>query len=218
MEDTLAANPAVTELLVELFRVQFDPATAGDRDDLSQTIVESVEVLLNDVDSLDQDRILRRFLNAIRSTLRTSFYQRLDDGSARTYASFKFDSQALDDLPLPRPLREIFVYSPRFEGVHLRGGLVARGGLRWSDRREDFRTEVLGLVKAQMVKNSVIVPTGSKGGFVPKNPAGRRGSGGHSGGGYRLLPHIHLVAARHHRQHRRRHNRPAEGRGAPGWR
>lgn len=169
MEDTLAANPAITELLVELFRVQFDPAAEGDRDDLSETIVESVEVLLNDVESLDQDRILRRFLNAIRSTLRTSFYQRLDDGSARAYASFKFDSQALEELPLPRPLREIFVYSPRFEGVHLRGGLVARGGLRWSDRREDFRTEVLGLAKAQMVKNSVIVPTGSKGGFVPKN-------------------------------------------------
>ncbi|MDF1721874.1 MAG: NAD-glutamate dehydrogenase [Minwuia sp.] len=169
METTLAANPAITELLVELFQVQFDPMADGTRDEMSETILESVEVLLNDVESLDQDRILRRFLNAIRSTLRTSFYQRAADGSVRPYASFKFDSQALHDLPLPRPLREIFVYSPRFEGVHLRGGLVARGGLRWSDRREDFRTEVLGLVKAQMVKNSVIVPTGSKGGFVPKN-------------------------------------------------
>ncbi|MEC9344901.1 MAG: NAD-glutamate dehydrogenase [Pseudomonadota bacterium] len=173
METTLAANPEITGLLVELFHTQFDPDFDGDRDETAATLVESVEVLLNQVESLDQDRILRRYLNAIRSSLRTNYYQPDAAGQRKPYLSIKFDSQALDDLPLPRPLREIFVYSPRVEGVHLRGGLVARGGLRWSDRREDFRTEVLGLVKAQMVKNSVIVPTGSKGGFVPKNlPAG----------------------------------------------
>ncbi|HAA93647.1 MAG TPA: NAD-glutamate dehydrogenase, partial [Rhodospirillaceae bacterium] len=104
----------------------------------------------------------------MQNTLRTNFYQAGEDGAVKPYASFKFDAQNVDALPLPKPLREIFVYSPRFEGVHLRFGFVARGGLRWSDRREDFRTEILGLVKAQQVKNAVIVPVGSKGGFVLK--------------------------------------------------
>ena len=170
MEDTLARNGAVTSLIVELFYCLLDPGGSGDRSETAETIGESVEVLLDKVPSLDEDRILRRFLNAVQSTLRTNFFQHRTDVDGCPYISLKFDSQALDDLPLPRPFREIFVYSPRFEGVHLRGGLVARGGLRWSDRREDFRTEVLGLVKAQMVKNAVIVPVGSKGGFVPKRP------------------------------------------------
>src|SRR6202007_398458 len=110
----------------------------------------------------------RRFLNLIQVMLRTNYFQKAADGSLKPYVSFKFDSQKIDDLPLPRPLVEIWVYSPEVEAVHLRGGRVARGGIRWSDRREDFRTEILGLMKAQMVKNSVIVPVGSKGGFFCK--------------------------------------------------
>jgi glutamate dehydrogenase len=126
--------------------------------------------LLDRVSSLDEDRILRSFIGVIDATLRTGYYQRAADGSERIYISYKFDSAVVPDLPKPRPYREIFVYSPRVEGIHLRFGPVARGGLRWSDRREDFRTEVLGLVKAQMVKNTVIVPVGSKGGFFVKRP------------------------------------------------
>jgi len=168
MEDTLARNGQVTGLILELFHSLLDPSKADPSEETAATIVDSVKLLLDAVASLDEDRILRRFLNAVQSTLRTNFFQQKADVDGLPYVSLKFDSQALDDLPLPRPHREIFVYSPRFEGVHLRGGPVARGGLRWSDRREDFRTEILGLVKAQMVKNSVIVPVGSKGGFVPK--------------------------------------------------
>ncbi|KHD73926.1 NAD-glutamate dehydrogenase domain-containing protein, partial [Actinoplanes utahensis] len=130
--------------------------------------------LLDQVDSLDQDRILRSYLMLIEATLRTSFFQRGREGRPKSYVAFKLDPQAIPDLPQPRPKFEIFVYSPRFEGVHLRYGAVARGGLRWSDRREDFRTEILGLVKAQMVKNSVIVPVGAKGGFVLKQKPGDR--------------------------------------------
>ena len=118
--------------------------------------------------SLDQDRIIRAFLGVIRAGLRTNYYQRGEDGEPKPYVSLKLNPKAVPDLPAPRPAFEIWVYSPRVEGVHLRFGPVARGGLRWSDRREDFRTEVLGLVKAQMVKNAVIVPTGSKGGFYAK--------------------------------------------------
>ena len=135
-----------------------------DRDAQIDAALDAVEILLDDVASLDEDRILRSFKAAIRATLRTNFYQQ------REWISFKFDPARLPDLPKPRPYREIFVYSPRVEGVHLRFGPVARGGLRWSDRREDFRTEVLGLVKAQMVKNTVIVPVGAKGGFYVKRP------------------------------------------------
>ena len=134
-----------------------------------QAIQNAIKVLLERVASLDEDRILRSFLGVIGATLRTSFYQ-TPGGKAREYISFKFDSAKVPDLPKPKPYREIFVYAPRVEGVHLRFGPVARGGLRWSDRREDFRTEVLGLVKAQMVKNTVIVPVGSKGGFFVKRP------------------------------------------------
>src|SRR5262249_50446731 len=119
-------------------------------------------------------RILRRFLDVINATLRTNYFQQTSGGGHKNYLSFKLDSAKVPELPLPRPYAEIFVYSARVEGIHLRGGKVARGGLRWSDRREDYRTEILGLMKAQMVKNAVIVPVGSKGGFVLKAaPAAR---------------------------------------------
>jgi glutamate dehydrogenase len=142
-----------------------------DRDAQVDACEDALAILLEKVSSLDEDRILRALMTAIKATLRTSFFQRKGEGGAyRDYISFKFDPAMVPDLPKPRPYREIFVYSPWVEGVHLRFGPVARGGLRWSDRREDFRTEVLGLVKAQMVKNTVIVPVGSKGGFFAKRP------------------------------------------------
>jgi glutamate dehydrogenase len=152
------------------------------------------------VQSLDEDRIIRRYLGLIRATLRTNHFQRDADGREKPYLSLKFSSRDVPELPQPHPLYEIFVYSPRVEAVHLRGGKVARGGIRWSDRREDFRTEVLGLMKAQMVKNSVIVPVGAKGGFFVKRPpaGGRPRAAG--GGGDRLLPPVPLRPARHHRQ------------------
>jgi glutamate dehydrogenase len=140
-----------------------------DRAAREKTALSQVETALEAVTSLDEDRILRRFVNAVTSALRTNFYQLDAAGQPKAAIAIKFDSRKIDDLPLPRPLYEIFVYSPRVEGVHLRFGKVARGGIRWSDRPQDFRTEVLGLVKAQQVKNAVIVPVGSKGGFVPKH-------------------------------------------------
>lgn len=171
MEQTLKNNPQVARRLVDLFLARFDPTRFQDgRDRRIQEIVAETEALLEAVGNLDEDRIIRRFLNVIQSTLRTNFFQPDAEGGHKPYISFKLDSRNLDELPLPRPFREIFVYSPRVEGVHLRFGMVARGGLRWSDRREDFRTEILGLVKAQQVKNAVIVPVGSKGGFVVKRP------------------------------------------------
>lgn len=170
MEQTLSNNPELACEVVKLFEVQFDPDGPKTRDAQASKIKKAYVAALENVASADEDRILRRFLNAVESTLRTNFYQMAESGDYKPYLSFKFDSKALHDLPLPRPLREIFVYSPRVEGVHLRFGMVARGGLRWSDRPEDFRTEILGLVKAQQVKNAVIVPVGSKGGFVVKRP------------------------------------------------
>ncbi len=171
IEEALARHPAITACLAELFRHRFEPAgnkakggSAAKQKALTAEILEA----LDSVTSLDEDRILRRYLNLIENTLRTNYYQPAEDGSRKDYVSFKLDSGQLEELPDPKPYREIFVYSPQVEGVHLRFGPVARGGLRWSDRREDFRTEILGLVKAQQVKNAVIVPVGSKGGFVPK--------------------------------------------------
>ncbi|MCW8807579.1 MAG: NAD-glutamate dehydrogenase [Rhodanobacter sp.] len=146
-----------------------ETALALPRAEQIRTVEESIGVLLENVSSLDEDRILRGFKAVIHATLRTSFFQQWD-GAHRGYISFKFDSHRVPELPKPVPYREIFVSAPRVEGIHLRFGAVARGGLRWSDRREDFRTEVLGLVKAQMVKNTVIVPVGSKGGFFVKHP------------------------------------------------
>ncbi|MFC4728522.1 NAD-glutamate dehydrogenase [Coralloluteibacterium thermophilus] len=141
-----------------------------DRDAQMDACRDALAILLDRVSSLDEDRILRSFQGVIEATLRTNYYQCDAAGAPREFISFKFDSNRVPDLPKPRPYREIFVYSPRVEGIHLRFGPVARGGLRWSDRREDFRTEVLGLVKAQMVKNTVIVPVGAKGGFIVKRP------------------------------------------------
>ena len=171
MEETLARNAGIARDIAELFRVRFDPEREGGRETreaAQDEIVARVHAALDEVSNLDEDRIIRRFLNMVQATLRTNFFQPDEDGREKSYISFKFASREIDELPQPAPLREIFVYSPRFEAVHLRFGLVARGGLRWSDRREDFRTEVLGLVKAQQVKNAVIVPVGSKGGFVLK--------------------------------------------------
>ncbi|MDZ5446007.1 NAD-glutamate dehydrogenase [Micromonospora sp. 4G57] len=176
MEQTFIAYPRITELLVELFEARFAPGatTLDERRQRGDELVTAIGAALDDVASLDQDRILRSYLTLIQATLRTSFYQKPAGGRPKSYVAFKLDPQAIPDLPAPRPKFEIFVYSPRFEGVHLRFGPVARGGLRWSDRREDFRTEVLGLVKAQMVKNTVIVPVGAKGGFVLKQKPGDR--------------------------------------------
>ncbi len=168
MEQTLVENGALARLIVDLFGALLDPAARKGFDRKAGKIRTAIDKGLEGVSNLDQDRIIRHFLNLVETTLRTNFYQSDENGEPISYLSLKFDSRNIDDLPKPRPLREIFVYCPRFEAVHLRFGLVARGGLRWSDRREDFRTEVLGLVKAQQVKNSVIVPVGSKGGFVLK--------------------------------------------------
>ncbi|WP_395692994.1 NAD-glutamate dehydrogenase [Nocardioides sp.] len=165
IQDALRNNIDITRLLVLLFEIRFDPKADRDRE---AKIEERIGRALDDVASLDHDRILRSYLAHIKSTLRTNYFQPAADGSTRSYMSFKLDPSGIPDLPEPRPKYEIFVYSPRVEGVHLRFGAVARGGLRWSDRRDDFRTEVLGLVKAQMVKNTVIVPVGAKGGFFCK--------------------------------------------------
>lgn len=168
MECALCANPAIVRNMVELFHARFDVDYKRLRDPAITVLRETITQALDRVESLDEDRILRRFLNLIESTLRTNIYQCTATGEDKDYISFKLDSRQVEELPLPRPMVEIFVYSPRVEGLHLRFGKVARGGLRWSDRREDFRTEILGLVKAQQVKNAVIIPVGSKGGFFPK--------------------------------------------------
>ncbi|KQO61843.1 NAD-glutamate dehydrogenase [Methylobacterium sp. Leaf88] len=165
---TLSAHPGVARALVALFRARFDPAAAGDREAAQGAIRAGIETDLAAVTSLDEDRILRRFVNLIEAALRTNFFQVAPGGGRREAIAFKFACAKVAGMPLPRPVFEIFVYAPRVEGVHLRFGYVARGGLRWSDRPEDFRTEVLGLVKAQQVKNAVIVPVGAKGGFFPK--------------------------------------------------
>jgi glutamate dehydrogenase len=168
IEQTLAGHPEITAKLVALFHARFDPALAGDRAELQKALEAEVRAGLDHVSVADEDRILRRFLHLVRATLRTNHWVLAADGSRKPYLSLKLQSSLVPELPEPRPLFEIWVYSPRFEAIHLRGGKVARGGLRWSDRPEDFRTEVLGLMKAQMVKNAVIVPVGSKGGFILK--------------------------------------------------
>ncbi|MEE1610785.1 NAD-glutamate dehydrogenase [Microvirga sp. CF3016] len=167
--ETLARHGAIAADLVKLFYARFDPRQDKNRAGAEAAIRERIEEQLKEVTSLDDDRILRRFVNLIESAIRTNFFQLEDNGLPRQTIAFKFECAKVEGLPLPRPLYEIFVYSPRVEGVHLRFGKVARGGLRWSDRPQDFRTEVLGLVKAQQVKNAVIVPVGAKGGFVPKH-------------------------------------------------
>ncbi|OWY39408.1 glutamate dehydrogenase [Xenophilus sp. AP218F] len=166
IEQCVANYPAITRSLVELFYARLDPQ--GFDDEKAELLLAAVRGMLDGVANLDEDRILNGFLTVILATRRTNFWQKGADGEFKSYISFKLESGLISFLPQPRPMFEIWVYSPRVEGVHLRGSKVARGGLRWSDRMEDFRTEVLGLVKAQMVKNSVIVPMGSKGGFVGK--------------------------------------------------
>jgi glutamate dehydrogenase len=174
MEDALAHHAAIAARLVALFEARFDPAGAARAAAETARRVTEIEQELDKVESLDEDRILRSFLRLIEKSLRTNYYQRLPDGSPKPYLSVKLSSREIELFPLPRPLCEIYVYSPRMEGVHLRGGKIARGGIRWSDRKEDFRTEILGLMKAQIVKNAVIVPTGSKGGFVVKRMPAQR--------------------------------------------
>ncbi len=168
IEEVLTANHAIARLLVDLFQARFAPDAPEGRAARERDLVERIEASLDDVASLDQDRILRAFLALIRATLRTTFFQPGPDGTLRGAVAMKLDPQQVPDMPLPRPRYEIWVFTPRVEGVHLRFGSVARGGLRWSDRQEDFRTEILGLVKAQEVKNAVIVPVGAKGGFYAK--------------------------------------------------
>ncbi|HEV3396346.1 MAG TPA: NAD-glutamate dehydrogenase domain-containing protein, partial [Xanthobacteraceae bacterium] len=171
MWTTLRKHPAVAADVIALFHARFDPRgeTASEARVARQADIRArIEAALQGVESLDEDRILRHFVNTVEVALRTNFYQ-IDQGDQpKPTIAVKFESGKIDGLPLPRPLYEIFVYSPRVEGVHLRFGKVARGGIRWSDRPQDFRTEVLGLVKAQQVKNAVIVPVGAKGGFLPK--------------------------------------------------
>ena len=176
MEQVLAEHALIARMLVELFEGRFDPDLPEKRRERTVLIVsQAVDHALDGVASLDADRMLSAFRALVLAVLRTNYFQTDEHGLPRRYLSLKLDPHKIPDLPLPLPMFEIFVYSPRVEGVHLRGGLVARGGLRWSDRREDFRTEVLGLLKAQAVKNVLIVPVGAKGGFVPKRlPAGDR--------------------------------------------
>jgi glutamate dehydrogenase len=171
IEGTFNAHPHLARLLVQLFRHRFEPAdgdTEAEREIDCGTVAKEILRALEEVENLNEDRVLRQYLALIEATTRTNFWRTGANGERRGFLSFKFDPAKVPGLPEPKPMFEIFVYSARFEGVHLRGGKVARGGLRWSDRLEDFRTEVLGLVKAQMVKNTVIVPVGSKGGFVLK--------------------------------------------------
>jgi len=174
IEDTFARYPSIAELLIKLFTLRFDPK--GKSSEKAQTkVLETIETSLDNVANLDDDRIIRRFVEMINATIRTNYFQLDANKGDKPYISFKITPELISDMPQPVPKFEIFVYSPQVEGVHLRGGKVARGGLRWSDRREDFRTEVLGLVKAQQVKNTVIVPVGAKGGFVCKQlPNGSR--------------------------------------------
>jgi glutamate dehydrogenase len=177
---TLIKHAAVVARIGALFNARFDPGLAVSQDGRAErqaAIVSEIEAWLKQVDSLDEDRIIRRFVNVVQSVVRTNFYQasHAAAGDANQAIAIKLDSRKVDGMPRPRPQREVFVCSPRLEAVHLRFGPVARGGIRWSDRPQDFRTEILGLVKAQQVKNAVIVPVGAKGGFVPKRlPAGNR--------------------------------------------
>ncbi|MEN2988968.1 NAD-glutamate dehydrogenase [Tistrella sp. BH-R2-4] len=180
VEQTLTRHGDIARLIVQLFHARLDPArhATGSASDTAEAeaarLVDAIAQGLDAVVNVDEDRILSRYRDVVLAALRTNAYQRDGDGGHRPVLAIKLDGAALPDLPPPRPFREIFVYSPRVEAVHLRGGRVARGGIRWSDRLEDFRTEILGLMKAQMVKNAVIVPTGAKGGFIVKRPPATR--------------------------------------------
>jgi glutamate dehydrogenase len=168
LNGVMARHVEVSAALVALFHAQNNPHFSGERDAIAEDARQAIATAIEATSSLDEDRILRRYLNLAEAVVRTNAYQRDSGGGRRPALALKFDCARIDALPEPKPYREIFVYSPRVEGLHLRFGPIARGGLRWSDRPEDFRTEVLGLVKAQQVKNAIIVPVGAKGAFVPK--------------------------------------------------
>jgi glutamate dehydrogenase len=168
IEAALNNNAVLAKKLVQLFEIRFNPQKISDREDHFQHLVAEIHADLDAVANLDEDKIIRQYIQVITATWRTNYYQVDEDGKPKKYISIKLNSKLIPGVPRPYPMFEIFVYSPQFEGVHLRGGKVARGGLRWSDRKEDFRTEILGLMKAQQVKNAVIVPSGAKGGFVAK--------------------------------------------------
>lgn len=175
IESTFSQYPLLAKLVVKMFFTRFEPGVKGVEKKL-ETLRNRISTELDNVANLDDDRIIRRYVELIDAALRTNFFQPDEQSNDKPYISVKFLPELVPEMPLPLPKYEIFVYSPRIEGVHLRGGKVARGGLRWSDRREDFRTEVLGLVKAQQVKNTVIVPVGAKGGFICKAlPSDREG-------------------------------------------
>lgn len=190
IENTLSDNPKIAIALVRLFKSLFDPSLKGENEIQAAGCAVEIDHAMETVVSLDQDRILRSLMAVMNATLRTNFFQKDKDGNPKSYLSVKLDSKKIDDLPEPRPFREIWVYSPRAEGIHLRMDKISRGGIRWSDRHEDFRTEVLGLMKAQQVKNSVIVPMGAKGGFVVKQPPKEGGRAAYQAEGvecYRIL-------------------------------
>ncbi|WP_370260042.1 NAD-glutamate dehydrogenase [Idiomarina sp.] len=175
IESTFSKYPLLAKLVIKMFYTRFEPGTKGVEKKLD-SLHTRINTELDSVANLDDDRIIRRYVELIDAALRTNFFQKNEQGNDKPYISVKFLPELVPEMPLPLPKFEIFVYSPRVEGVHLRGGKVARGGLRWSDRREDFRTEILGLVKAQQVKNTVIVPVGAKGGFYCKHlPEDREG-------------------------------------------
>ncbi|MBV8803183.1 MAG: NAD-glutamate dehydrogenase, partial [Gammaproteobacteria bacterium] len=167
IEKTVSRYPMIAQYLVQLFKLKFKPKQTSKEKNEYTTLENNILTALDEITSLDEDRIMRLFLQMIKATLRTNYFQTIDNNQ-KEYLAFKIKSSEVPDLPKPHPLYEIFVYAPRFEAIHLRAEKVARGGIRWSDRLEDFRTEVLGLMKAQKVKNSVIVPSGAKGGFVLK--------------------------------------------------
>jgi len=173
MEITLATHPQICRLMLDLFLCLFCPSYTKDRKLGREKILHKIETYLKSVSTLDEEDILRKFVNAIDATVRTNYYQTYK-GKDKPYISFKIECAKIEEMPLPRPQFEIFVYSPQVEAIHLRGGKVARGGIRWSERREDFRTEILSLMKAQMVKNTVIIPVGSKGGFIVKRTEPKR--------------------------------------------
>jgi len=174
MAQTLRQHPHLTRLLVDLFKTRFDPAQHSSRDANVKKIRAAIRDGLEQVSNLAEDTVIRRIKALILATLRVNYFQRDEQGKPKPYIAMKFRSAEIPELPLPHPYAEIFVTSMRMDGVHLRGGKVARGGIRWSDRAEDFRTEVLGLMKAQMVKNAVIVPQGAKGGFILRQPPAER--------------------------------------------
>ena len=170
LEKALTSYPDISTAIIGLFESLHNPKTVKDSEVNAAGCAVEIDHLMETVSSLDFDRILRSITGLVNATLRTNFYQLDGNGKPKSHLSVKLNSRTIDELPNPKPYREIFIYSPRVEGIHLRGDVIARGGIRWSDRHEDFRTEVLGLMKAQMVKNAVIVPMGAKGGFVVKHP------------------------------------------------